>query len=86
MAKTTLELGKSSEQRIGRLQRVLDARSVVEVIRQALKLLEFIVDQVLKGKEILLRDPSTGEVERITILDLVPEAEFQVADELEVVT
>jgi len=83
MAKTTLELGRGSEQRIARLLKVLDARTVVEVIRQALKLLEFFVIQVLKGKEFLLRDPKTGEVERITILDLVPETEFQVTNELE---
>lgn len=68
----TLDLGETSAQRIARLQQILDERTIVEVIRQALKLLEFIVNQILKGKEVLLRDPRTGEAELLTILDLVP--------------
>ena len=72
--RVTLDLGESAAQRIARLQEVLDARTLVDVIRQSLKLLEFFVSQVLKGKEFLLRDSATGNVELLTILDLVPEA------------
>ena len=81
--RVTLDLGENSAQRIERLLRVLDARTIVDVIRQALKLLEFIVAQAQGGKEFLLRDKKTGEVERVTILDLVPEAQSRSNGQLE---
>ena len=75
----TLDLGENSAQRIERLLGVLDARTTVDVIRQALKLLEFHVSQEQAGKEVLLRDKDSGVVEKITILDLVPEVQARSA-------
>jgi len=75
--RVTLDLGESSAQRIARLQETLEERTLVEVIRQALRLLEFFVKQAVAGKEVLLRDAATGELERVTLLELVsvgPEA------------
>lgn len=69
--RVTLDLGESSARRIGRLQENLEERTLVEVIRQALRLLEFIVTQAKAGKEFLLRDSKTGELERVTLLELV---------------
>ena len=69
--RVTLDLGESSAQRIGRLQESLEERTIVEVIRQALRLLEFVVKQARAGKEFLLRDSRTGELERVTLLELV---------------
>jgi len=79
----TLDLGENSAQRIERLLQILDARTIVDVIRQALKLLEFFVNQVLGGKEFLLRDTKTGVIEKVTILDLVPEVRPRNNDPLE---
>lgn len=70
----TLDLGESSVERIKRLLKVLEARTIVDVVRRALKLLEYHASLAQEGKEILLRDKTTGEVEKITILDLVPKA------------
>lgn len=69
--RVTLDLGESSTQRIARLQDHLEERTLVEVIRQALRLLEFVVKQARAGKEFLLRDSKTGELERVTLLELV---------------
>jgi len=75
----TLDLGENSAQRIERLLGVLDARTTVDVIRQALRLLEFHVVQEQRDKEVLLRDKKTGKVEKVTILELVPEAQTRSA-------
>lgn len=75
--RVTLDLGESSVRRIERLRGDLEERTLVEIIRQALRLLEFVVRQAKAGKEFLIRDSKTGELERITLLELVsvgPEA------------
>lgn len=68
----TLDLGKKAADRIARLQRILDVRTMVQIIQQALQLYEFFVDRTLKGYQFLARNPETGETECIMILDLMP--------------
>jgi hypothetical protein len=68
----TLDLGRKSTDRIARLQSILDVRTMVQIIQQALQLFEFFVDYTLKGYQFLARNPETGETERIMILDLMP--------------
>lgn len=70
--RVTLDLGRKATERLARLQSILDVRTMVQVIQQALQLFEFFVDRTLKGYQFLARNPETGETEHIMILDLMP--------------
>jgi hypothetical protein len=51
-----MDLPPSSVQRLYRLKHITEASSFAEVIRNALRLYEALIEEVTKGKEILLRD------------------------------
>jgi hypothetical protein len=70
--RVTLDLGRKAVERIARLQSILDVRTMVQIIQQALQLFEFFVDRTLKGYQFLAKNPETGETEVIMILDLMP--------------
>jgi hypothetical protein len=51
-----IELPPSSVQRLNRLKRIIEASSYAEVIRNALRIYEALVDALEKGAEVFLRD------------------------------
>ena len=67
--RVTLVLGEQASRRLERLQRLLDVRTIVGVIQQALQLLEFFVTKVTQGNEFLVRDKN-GNLELITVLGI----------------
>jgi Arc/MetJ-type ribon-helix-helix transcriptional regulator len=81
MARTTtavvrrsIELTPKTAERLDRLRENLEATSDTEVIRRALQVLEALVDDEKAGRELQVRDRSTGETTSVRIFCRTPAA------------
>jgi hypothetical protein len=61
-SRLNLVLSDKSKERLDRLMRLTEADTNAEVIRNALRLYESIINHTLEGKEFLIRDKQTGEI------------------------
>jgi hypothetical protein len=71
MVKVTMSLTDRDVANTEKIRNALDARSNAQAVSVALSLTAFVVDQLQKGNELLLRTPQ-GETQKIFMNELAP--------------
>ena len=61
MSRFTVDFDREAEDRVESIREYLDASTKAEVIRKALKLLNFIVNEDKAGRTIFIEDPETNK-------------------------